>query len=485
MNESGDADVVIYARPSHRDESNRTRIRAVPVGGDTQIGLLADGTVHIFYLEIGSDTSLSTRVDTTPAEGQSDERQLTFTVRGSSVVVTDNHAEAPYTVGEPLEQPDSARTASDIRGSAQLEVGELLCWHTRTVEDAQHASASLASNVPSLRPSLSKSNWEDELGELLEQLKEGCSIVRAQAEQENVHATPPSAGIRTYRLRDTTRQNAVLAKGTHGDAAKRGPRAVWSHPTHESPSKFLGVERNDEVQIEEAVDGWLRYKPKPRDSSQCWIKQETEDGRWETVPRDSSASLQTDFFATSGLELLLFSLNTSGDAAALLLRSTGDFAKRVPPLALFDSAGPGLDRLLGALIDWAQEKCENELSDGTTSGSSDTVAATEATLLIFVRLVVARGTLPMLIRLAEFLSRHPKVVTVTIMDEIVRLSDVRGFAEQAQLCFGPPPGSLDDLVAQCESLMRTKRTATFVYSACLLWKSIDGINVSGCGVHRD
>lgn len=428
----------------------------MPVGGDTQIRLRADGTIHIFYLEIGRNTNLSTRVDTTPSEGQSDSRLVTFTVRGSSVVVTDNHAQAPYTIGEPLQEKPGI-------DSAQLDVGKVLCWRARTVEDARDACASLASKLPYLRPSLSKSNWEDELGELLEQLKKGCSIVRAQAEKGNVHAAPTTT-IRAYRLRDTTRRNAVLSTETRADAAQRDPRAVWSHPTHESPSKFLGFEPNDEVQIEEAVGGWLRYKPKPRDSSKCWIKQETEDGRWEKVPRDSSASLQTDFFATSGLELLLFSLNASGEAAALLLRSTGDFAKRVKPLALFDSAGPGLDRLLGALIDWAKEKCENELGD--SSNSSSTGAATEATLLIFVRLVVARGNLPILIQLAEFLSRHPEVVTGPIMDEIVRLSDVQGFAEQAQLRFGPPPGSIDDLVAQCELPMCIKRI--FVVTACLL-----------------
>ena len=310
------------------------------------------------------------------------------------------------------------------------------------------------SQVPSLRPGLSKSNWEDELGKLLKQLREGCKTVRAQAEKESVHNTPPRADIRTYRFRDTTRRNAVLFEG---DPEHRGPDAVWSHPSYESPSKFLGFEEKDEIQIEEAVDGWLRYKPEPADSSQCWIKQVTEDGRWEQVPRASSASLQTEFFATSGLELLLFSLNASGDAAALLLRSTGEFAKRVPPLALFDSAGPALDRLLGALIDWAEGACENELSRGSTGGSSSSssaMAGTEDTLGIFVRLAVARGNLPMLIRLAEFLSRHPKVVSGAIVEEIVRLSDIQGFAEQAQHRFGPPPGSVDDLVAQCESLVR-------------------------------
>jgi hypothetical protein len=40
------------------------------------------------------------------------------------------------------------------------------------------------------------------------------------------------------------------------------------------------------------------------------------------------------------------------------------------------------------------------------------------------------------------------------VEEIVRLSDIQGFAEQAQHRFGPPPGSVDDLVAQCESLVR-------------------------------
>ena len=317
--------------------------------------------------------------------------------------------------------------------------------------------------VPSLRPGLSKSNWEDELGKLLKQLRQGCKIVRAQAEKESVH-TPPRADIRTYRFRDTRRRNAVLYEG---DPDHRGPYAVWSHSSYDSPSKFLGFEEKDEIQIEEAVDGWLRYKPEPADSSQCWIKQVTEDGRWEQVPRESSASLQTEFFATSGLELLLFSLNASGDAAALLLRSTGEFAKRVPPLALFDSAGPALDRLLGALIDWAEGACENELSRGSTGS---TTAGTEDTLGIFVRLVVARGNLPMLIRLAEFLSRHPKVLSGVIVEEIVRLSDIQGFAEQAQHRFGPRPGSVDDLVAQCESLVRL----------CLRAERITVLSLSDC-----
>lgn len=467
-NESADADVVLLARPEHRDPSmGNTRLRTLQLGATFELRLPADGSVHIFSFQIGSVGDLSARIETVPSGGQSGDRLITLTFRGSSVAVVDSHADAPYIVGEALDQPVSADVASDL-SSVQLAVGELLAWRTRSVEETRDASASIVSMMPSLRPGLSKSNWEYELSQLLERLSNGTRAVHSQAEKENVHAVPPSSGVWTYRLRDTSRRNTVLSSGMQGNAPQHGPRAVWSYPSHESPSRFLGSEPKDEVLIEEAVGGWLRYKPKPADSSMCWIKQETEEGRWEKVPHDSSASLQAEFFATSGLRLLLFSLNASEDAAALLLRSTEDFAKRVPPLALFETAGPALDQLLIALIDWAEEKCEDQLKDnvgGVSSGSSDrdsggnsssTMPDVEDMLLVFVRLIVARGNLPMLIRLAEFLSRHPTFVNGLIVDEIARLSDVRGFAEEAQLRFGPTPGSLDDLVAQCKSRMRVR-----------------------------
>ena len=375
VNESGDGDVVIFARRDSMPERDRVRLKGLPVGARWSWSALREQSgVHIFSIEIGADTCLSAPFDTARSDGQEGARTATFTVRGSSVVVVDSFADAPYTLGAPLGDAVDSGDAGD--GTAQLEVGPLLGWQRPSMEEARRTSAHLAQRVPSLRPGLVQSNWEDELEALLKQLVQGSKSMRSLAEKEQIHAAPQSS-VQAFRLRDTTQRNAVLAAGTlQGDAAKRGPRAVWSHASHELPSKFLGLEVQDEIQIEEEADGWLRYRPKPADSSQCWVKQETEDGTWQKVPRDSSSSLQTEFFATSGLELLLFSLNASGDAAALLLKSTGEFAKRVPPLALFESAGPALDQMLDKLIAWASEKTESQL-DGTM---------TEA-LLIFVRLV--------------------------------------------------------------------------------------------------
>ena len=448
VNESGDSDVVIWANRDTMPESDRVRLRGLPVGETWRMELREQSGVHIFAFDLGSDTCLSTRFDTARVEGQSENRTATFTVRGSSVVVADSFADAPYTLGG----PDSGAAPADAAGSAQLELGSLLAWERPSVEEARRTSARLAQKVPSLRPGLSQTTWEDELKALLKHAEQGCNVVRSLAEKEKIHGALPLAGVQAYRLRDNTQRNAVLSAGARqGDAAKCGPRAVWTHASYESPSKYIGLELQDEIQIEEEADGWLRYKPKPADSSQCWVKQETEDGTWEKVPRDTSGSLQTEFFASSGLELLLFSLSASGDAAALLLKTTGEFAKRVPPLALFDSAGPALDQLLTALISWAEDKCESQ-SDMTAD-----------VLLMFVRLVIARGRLSMLIRLAEFLSKHPDVVNQAIVAELQKLADVRGFAEQAQLRFGPAPGSLEDLVAQCESFRSHSVAAGVVF----------------------
>jgi hypothetical protein len=169
VNESGDGDVVIFARRDSMPERDRVRLKGLPVGARWSWSALREQSgVHIFSIEIGADTCLSAPFDTARSDGQEGARTATFTVRGSSVVVVDSFADAPYTLGAPLGDAVDSGDAGD--GTAQLEVGPLLGWQRPTMEEARRTSAHLVQRVPSLRPGLVQTKWEDELEALLKQL---------------------------------------------------------------------------------------------------------------------------------------------------------------------------------------------------------------------------------------------------------------------------------------------------------------------------
>lgn len=134
-----------------------------------------------------------------------------------------------------------------------------------------------------------------------------------------------------------------------------------------------------------------------------------------------------------------FSLGKDKEVSDVLLGCTRRFAERLAPLALFESAGPIIEKALDTLILWLTEKVE--------SGQRVSVAS-ENVAVILVQLVFARGTLPALLQLAEFLAAYPQVVNIELLSELGKLSDVESFEQAAQGAFATEPGSTEDMVAR-------------------------------------
>ena len=132
-----------------------------------------------------------------------------------------------------------------------------------------------------------------------------------------------------------------------------------------------------------------------------------------------------------------FALEKDKEVSDVLLGCTRRFAERLAPLALFESTGPIIEKALCALIRWLTENvdCGQRVSD-----TSDSV------VVVLVRLVYARGTLPALLQLADFLAARPQVITIELLSELSKLSDVRGFEQAAQAVFKTEPGSTEDLM---------------------------------------
>ena len=124
-------------------------------------------------------------------------------------------------------------------------------------------------------------------------------VCRSAAVYSNIQAA--GAGLISWLARHLQLQrarecNAVLdTQPSNADV-----RAVWSAPLRTAPSTPHGIEQRTVIEIVEertvwAKDGgqvWLRYKPLPGDSKQCWVQQRCVSGSWEQVPADDAAELQ-------------------------------------------------------------------------------------------------------------------------------------------------------------------------------------------------
>jgi hypothetical protein len=132
-----------------------------------------------------------------------------------------------------------------------------------------------------------------------------------------------------------------------------------------------------------------------------------------------------------------FALEKDKEVSDVLLGCTRRFAERLTPLALFEATGPIIEKALSALIRWLTE---NVGCDQSVHVKSDSV------VVVLVQLVFARGTLPSLLQLAEFLAARPQVITIELLSELSKLSDVRGFEQAAQASFKTEPGSTEDMI---------------------------------------
>lgn len=74
-------------------------------------------------------------------------------------------------------------------------------------------------------------------------------------------------------------------------------------------------ETREEIDIEEVrtvwragkQQIWLRYRPRPGDTSQCWVRRDGANGSWRIAPPKDSGDLQMLFVVESALRLLAVS----------------------------------------------------------------------------------------------------------------------------------------------------------------------------------
>jgi hypothetical protein len=316
-------------------------------------------------------------------------------------------------------------------------LGCLVDWAAPTLQEHPERVADLTADTSTRSdPPL----WEAELARLrAEQLEHVDQLEKLRKEQE-VHESSEKSDHRLYRLELIRESAKVFAPAESDDDAQ----ALWSAPLR-SKSNLLGREERGVIEIVEvrrifdgpAAETWLRHKPLPGDKSQCWSRTVCPNGKWRQTPLDDAAELQAGFFMESGLQLLTMSLERDPEASVALLECTRQFVERVGPVSLFSSSGAITDRALTAVVEWM-----------TVRSSADANPALE----VASRLVLARGTLTAVLRLAEYARSKPQILQQeALMLELRKIADVEGYEESAQELFLPIPGSLEELLSSWET----------------------------------
>lgn len=396
---------------------------------------------HVFTFVFAENeaTSLEHAIDTDLGEEDQGVRMVRMVARDGG----DGQLHVEDTlVGNCVYPEGAVDTTADSSGECDNAEGRLdsvesiLAWRAPTVEESERRCAEMLQASPVRDTSKDTPAWEQRLNKLVEEQTRSSTSLLKLASQESMQAVVEQPVRTLYRLRLTNLKTAVL----HPPPNERDAQVVYDRPSYGEhgggASKELGREERSIIEVEEEKDGWLRYRPQPGDLSQCWVKKVATNGRWELAPAQSSSELQMEFFVESSLEMLMFALGKDAEVSEVLLSCTRRFAGRLAPLSLFDSAGPIIEKALSALILWLTERV------------TAATPATDSVLVVLVQLVLARGTLPALLQLAQFLTGHPQVVNPELLSELKRLSDVEGFELAAQAAFSTEPGSTEDLIAR-------------------------------------
>ena len=282
-------------------------------------------------------------------------------------------------------------------------------------------------------------------------------------------AKEPSASLQhdRFRLRLAGAENVQLQETP---PAAEKVQTVWDSPS--VSAAILGTEVKGEISVAEQkhvwVGGkrqvWLRLADKTftaggghstgtgsTGDSGAWVQQDSHNGWWEPAPAagQGATELQADFFIESSLRLLMHALETDGAAAAILIECTRGFVERLQPLALFDSTSPTIDRALRGMIDWLTARATSTAGSGSDGAvAAEDAAASVVALQLVISLVIARGTLTAILRLAKFLSATPRLAAdPAITKQLRQLSAVHCFAPVAQASFAPEPGTSLELLA--------------------------------------
>lgn len=326
-----------------------------------------------------------------------------------------------------------AASADRDRNFAELRT--LVDWVAPTLREHSYRIADIAGDVivcpdPPL--------WEAELARLrAHTIEDSEQLERLQTERDT-HESSKTTSHRLYRLELICVRDVFAPKGSEDDA-----QTLWSAPLR-SRENFLGREDRGVIEVVEVLrnfngntaETWLRHKPLPGDKAQCWSRAMCPNGRWRQVPIDDATELQAGFFIESGLQLLTISLERDPDASSALLECTRAFVQRVGPASLFRSSGVITDRALTAVMDWL-----------TNHAADDSPA-----IVVLVRLVLARGTLAAVLRLAQYIRTNPAVLRqAEVMLELHKIADVSGYEESAQELFLPVPGSTNELLSVWET----------------------------------
>eukprot|EP01046_Picozoa_sp_COSAG06_P036583 COSAG06_NODE_4048_length_4633_cov_2.795545_1_plen_1336_part_10 len=290
-----------------------------------------------------------------------------------------------------------------------------------------------------------KGDWEKPLRDLTKGAAEAAKQLAALAEDEATTAGVGSDGVASTRFRLVLRRRGLAVAAAPTDA-----QTVWDSPPGGSgPRSKLGREERPDVEVVEQrkvwnngkLEVWLRLQGR----EEVWLQQTCPNGSWEMAPRHSATGLQTDFFVETNLRLLVHTIDRDPSAAAILLESARSFAGSLQPLSLFDSTGASIDRALQAMLEWLTTRAA---SAATSTG----VGSDEDAVQLLIKLTVARGTLPGVLRLARFFGAKPELLRQPgTMEELSKLWDVDCFEPAAQSYFCPAPGSNKALLALWES----------------------------------
>ena len=298
-----------------------------------------------------------------------------------------------------------------------------------TVPSAE-ARDKLCEDMHQSLPPAKEADWQGKVERVLvEQSRERAKLQRASRQQTSVVGTVSRMLYKLHLFEDRT---PVLVAAP----SSRDVQTVYEKPSYDS--KKLGVEQRSVIEVAEAKDGWLRYYPRADDrGQQCWVAQSSGNGRWELSPEQSSTALQLEFFVESSLEMLMFALAKEQELSKLLLECCRRFAGRLPPLALFESAGTIIEKSIDALIRWLTERV-----------ATASAACTADVVTILVQLTLARGSLSAIMQFAVFLSSRPDLLTPELLTELDKLSEIQNFETAARVLFQPPPGSLEHFAAE-------------------------------------
>ena len=170
-------------------------------------------------------------------------------------------------------EPDNPGDGTEGEEEDFDSLNYLASWSTPTL--AESKAQTLSTVKGSVADAGAHAEWQTELGRLSDQASKEIRRLQELAEAGAVQAAASESGSHTlYQLQLAHECNAVLDAPPAGSDA----RAVWSAPSRVEPATCHGIEQRTIIEIVEertvwtkrGGEVWLRYKPLPGDSKQCW-----------------------------------------------------------------------------------------------------------------------------------------------------------------------------------------------------------------------